>query len=92
LASACDASPLQSPPKDPRGRVSEETTSMQSSGSLSMLQSHRTITQDRSTWIKPSSLHPTNSIYTPMFPSGTHGNEGNVLSCNCGCQESYIFT
>jgi len=95
LASACDAFPLQSPPKDPRGRVSEEITaplSTQSSGSLSMSQSHRKITQDRSTWIKLPSLHPTSSIYTPIFPCGTHGDEGNVLSCNCGCQESYIFT
>jgi hypothetical protein len=90
LASACDTFPLQTPQKDPKGKEVTRPLFLRPSGSLSM---HRTITQDRNTWIKPhSALHPTNGIYTSLFPCGTHGDEGKVLSCNCGCQESYIFT
>lgn len=89
LASACDAFPIQTPAKDPRGRVSGEVLSPLSS---SILQSHRTITGDPNIRIEPPSLHSTNSIYIPTFPWGTHDDQGKVLSCNCGCQESYIFT
>lgn len=92
LASACDTFPVQTPAKDPRGRVSGDVPSplsFQPSNSSSMLQSHRTITQGPNTRIEPPS---TSSIYTPTFPWGTHDDQGKVLSCNCGCQESYIFT
>jgi len=94
LASACDTYPVQTPAKDPRGRVAGEALSppsCQPSNSSSMLQPHRTITQPN-TRIEPSSLHSTSNTYTPTFPWGTHDDQGKVLSCNCGCQESYIFT
>ena len=95
LASACDTFPVQTPAKDSRSRVTGEVLSplsFQPSHSSSMLQSPRTTTQDPNTRIEPPSLHSTNSIYVPTFPWGTHDDQGKVLSCNCGCRESYIFT
>ena len=94
LASACDTFPVQTPATDPRGRVSGEVLlplSFQPSNSSSTLQSPRTITQYPNIRIEPAPLHSTNSTYTPTFFWGTHDDPGKVLSCNCGCQESYIF-
>jgi len=94
LASACDTFPVQTPATDPRGRVSGEVLSplsFQPSNSSSMLQSPRTVTQHPNIRIEPAPLHSTNSTYTPTFFWGTHDDQGKVLSCNCGCQESYIF-